>query len=38
MKVQFLLNIMLTVVWVFLTGSLVTINFIFGFKLKHLQV
>lgn len=36
MKVQFLLNILLTVVWVFLTGSLATVNFIFGFLLSFL--
>ncbi|MGM0479714.1 MAG: Na+/H+ antiporter subunit E [Bacteroidota bacterium] len=36
MKVQFLLNIMLTIVWVFLTGSLATVNFIFGFLLSFL--
>ncbi len=36
MKVQFLLNILLTVVWVFLTGSLATTNFIFGFVLSFL--
>ena len=36
MKVQFLLNILLTIVWVFLTGSLNTINFIFGFVLSFL--
>lgn len=36
MKIQFLLNILLTIVWVFLTGSLATINFIFGFLLSFL--
>lgn len=36
MRVQFLLNILLTIVWVFLTGSLATINFIFGFVLSFL--
>ena len=36
MKVQFLLNILLSVVWVFLTGSLETTNFVFGFVLSFL--
>lgn len=34
MKVQFLLNLILTIVWVFLTGSLAVVNFIFGFVLS----
>lgn len=34
MKVQFLLNLILTIVWVFLTGSLAFVNFIFGFLLS----
>jgi multicomponent Na+:H+ antiporter subunit E len=36
MRVQFLLHIVLTIVWVFLTGSMATINFIFGFLLSYL--
>ncbi|MDX1651811.1 MAG: Na+/H+ antiporter subunit E [Brumimicrobium sp.] len=36
MRTQFLLNILLTVVWVFLTGSLAVVNFIFGFLLSFL--
>ena len=36
MKGQCFLNILLTIVWVFLTGSLNTINFIFGFVLSFL--
>lgn len=36
MKVQFLLNLILTIVWVFLTGSLEIVNFIFGFILSFL--
>lgn len=36
MKVQFLLNILLTIVWVFLTGSLNAINFLFGYILSFL--
>lgn len=36
MKVQFLLNIVLTIVWMFLTGSLAVINFVFGFLLSFL--
>ncbi len=31
MKIQFLMNILLTIVWVFLTGSLAIGNFSFGF-------
>lgn len=34
MKVQFLLNLILTIVWVFLTGSLAVVNFTFGFILS----
>ena len=34
MKVQFLLNLILTIVWVFLTGSLAFVNFLFGFMLS----
>jgi multicomponent Na+:H+ antiporter subunit E len=34
MKIQFLLNLVLTIVWVFLTGSLEVINFVFGFVLS----
>jgi multicomponent Na+:H+ antiporter subunit E len=36
MKVQFLLNLVLTIVWVFLTGSLAFQNFIFGFILSFI--
>lgn len=36
MKVQFLLNLILTIVWVFLTGSLEFVNFLFGFILSFL--
>ncbi len=36
MKVQFLLNILLTIVWVFLTGSLAIVNFTFGFLVSFL--
>lgn len=36
MKVQFLLNLVLTIVWVFLTGSLEFVNFLFGFILSFL--
>lgn len=36
MRTQFLLNILLTVVWVFLTGSLAFINFVFGYALSFL--
>jgi multicomponent Na+:H+ antiporter subunit E len=36
MKVQFLLNLVLTIVWVFLTGSLEFVNFVFGFILSFL--
>lgn len=31
MKTQFLMNLLLTIVWVFLTGSMAFANFIFGF-------
>lgn len=31
MKVQFLMNLLLTIVWVFLTGSMAFVNFTFGF-------
>jgi multicomponent Na+:H+ antiporter subunit E len=34
MRTQFLLNILLTFVWVALTGSFVFINFLFGFLLS----
>lgn len=34
MRIQFLLNLILTIVWVFLTGSLAISNFIFGFLLS----
>lgn len=34
MKIQFLLNLVLTIVWVFLTGSLEVVNFVFGFLLS----
>lgn len=36
MKIQFLLNLVLTIVWVFLTGSLEFVNFLFGFILSFL--
>ena len=36
MKIQFLLNLILTIVWVFLTGSLAFVNFIFGFILSFI--
>ena len=36
MKVQFLLNLILTIVWVFLTGSMAFVNFLFGFILSFL--
>ena len=36
MRTQFLLNILLTIVWVFLTGSLAFINFMFGYVLSFL--
>lgn len=36
MRVQFLLHIVLTIVWVFLTGSMAIVNFIFGFLLSYL--
>ena len=36
MKVQFLLNLILTIVWVFITGSMALANFIFGFLLSFL--
>jgi multicomponent Na+:H+ antiporter subunit E len=36
MRVQFLLNIILTIVWVFLTGSMAFGNFVFGFLLSFL--
>jgi multicomponent Na+:H+ antiporter subunit E len=32
---QFLLNIMLTLIWVMLTGELVVVNFAFGFILSY---
>jgi multicomponent Na+:H+ antiporter subunit E len=31
MKTQFLMNILLTIVWVFLTGSMAFANFVFGY-------
>lgn len=34
MRIPFLLNIILTIVWMFLTGSLEVINFVFGFILS----
>jgi multicomponent Na+:H+ antiporter subunit E len=36
MKVQFLLNILLAIVWVFLTGTINASNFTFGFILSFL--
>lgn len=36
MRIQFLMNLMLTIVWVFLTGSLAVVNFIFGFVLSFI--
>src|SRR5690554_1940116 len=36
MRVQFLLNILLAIVWVFLTGTINVINFVFGFILSFL--
>ena len=36
MRQQFLLNLILTVIWVFLTGSMAFVNFIFGFILSFL--
>lgn len=36
MRTQFLLNLLLTIVWMFLTGSLIFINFIFGYILSFL--
>ena len=36
MRVQFLLNILLAVVWVFLTGTINAVNFAFGFLLSFL--
>lgn len=36
MRVQFLLNILLAVVWVFLTGTINGTNFTFGFILSYL--
>lgn len=36
MKIQFLLNLILTIVWVFLTGSLAFVNFVFGFILSFI--
>ena len=36
MKIQFLLNILLSVVWVFLTGTVNATNFTFGFILSFL--
>ncbi|PWH81422.1 Na+/H+ antiporter subunit E [Brumimicrobium oceani] len=36
MKVQFLLNILLAIVWVFLTGTINAVNFTFGFILSFL--
>lgn len=36
MRIQFLLNILLTVVWVFLTGTVNATNFAFGFILSYL--
>lgn len=34
MRTQFVLNILLTMIWVFLTGKFVFINFIFGYLLS----
>ncbi len=36
MKIQFLLNLILTIVWVFLTGSMAFANFVFGFVLSFI--
>ncbi|MEX1192932.1 MAG: Na+/H+ antiporter subunit E [Brumimicrobium sp.] len=36
MRTQFLLNILLTIIWVFLTGNLDFPNFIFGYVLSFL--
>ncbi|HLV40881.1 MAG TPA: Na+/H+ antiporter subunit E [Brumimicrobium sp.] len=36
MRVQFLLNILLAIVWVFLTGTITATNFAFGFILSFL--
>ena len=36
MRVQFLLNILLAIVWVFLTGTINLTNFAFGFILSYL--
>ncbi len=36
MRVQFLLNILLAVIWVFLTGTINATNFVFGFILTYL--
>jgi len=36
MRVQFLLNILLTIVWVFLSGTFNSMNFVFGFVLSFL--
>lgn len=36
MRVQFLLNILLAIVWVFLTGTINVTNFVFGFILSFL--
>lgn len=36
MRIQFLMNLILTIVWVFLTGSMAMVNFIFGFVLSFL--
>lgn len=36
MRVQFLLNILLAIVWVFLTGTITAVNLAFGFILSFL--
>lgn len=36
MRGKFLANILLTIIWVFLTGSLAVVNFIFGFVVSFL--
>lgn len=35
MRVQFLLNILLTIIWVFLTGTFNAVNFWFGFLISY---
>jgi multicomponent Na+:H+ antiporter subunit E len=36
MRGKFLANILLTIIWVFLTGSFVLVNFVFGFLVSFL--